>query len=283
MQKQKIVNISASMWISSNHLNQILIKETGFSKSDLFLLSEIDDKYINKIIEDLEKLKNGYPIEYIINNAEFYSLDFYINNKVLIPRNDTEILVDIAIEEALKEENISLIDVWTGSSCIPISIMKNCSHIDNCLVIDISNEALNVSQKNINKHFWGKRIKQIHWDLLNKIIWTNDYKLNSNIIITANLPYIKNNDLKNIDIETRKYEPRLALYGWEKTWFELYEQLIKQIFLLQKLNHIKKITLIIEIWFDQKEYSHLYLENLNLQHSFFKDNNWLFRSIKICF
>jgi len=84
-----------------------------------------------------------------------------------------------------------------------------------------------------------------------------------------------------MDENTIKYEPKLALYWWEKTWFELYESLIHQCITLKKQFQNKKIILFIEIWFDQYKYSKQYLENIWLQWDYFKDNGWIIRCIKI--
>jgi release factor glutamine methyltransferase len=109
-------------------------------------------------------------------------------------------------------------------------------------------------------------------------------KINTeNLIITANLPYIKNWDFENMDKEVLENEPHIALFGWEETGFELYEKLIFQIFELKNIYSLEKITLFIEIWFDQREYSQKYLESLWLEIEYFKDLWWIDRIVKICF
>lgn len=271
------------------NINLIIQKITGLSKGQLFLNPKIEPKFQEKINLSIERLKKWEPIEYIIKMAEFYSLDFYVDNRVLIPRNDTEIMVDKAIDQIMispsqeieEEYKIALIDVWTWSSCIPISILKNTDKINNCYVVDISKNALDVSKTNIIKHDLEKKIKQIHWDLITDLLWNKEYYLNKNIIITANLPYIKNDDFSNIDKETIKFEPALALYWWKNTWFELYEQLIRQCSQLKNINHLKSLTLFIEIWFDQKEYCKNYLNTLDLKFEIFKDNWGIERCVKI--
>lgn len=281
MKKLEIFKIWKDLWLEINIIEKIIRKITGLSKGQLFLLDEIEEKYIQGIQKAFNRLKNWEPLEYIINNAEFYSLDFYVDPNVLIPRNDTEIMVDKTLETILKFENISLIDVWTWSWCIAISIIKNTEKINNCYVTDISRKVLEVAQKNIIKHELSKKIQTIKSNLLVKFIWNNDYILSKNIVITANLPYVKTWDFENMSPETVKYEPELALYGWKNTWFELYEVLIKECLLLKKLNNIKNLFLFIEIWFDQKEYSEKYLIKAWLKHSYYKDNSWIDRCIKI--
>jgi len=283
MKKTDLYKIWRGQNIESKKIEQILLKITGLTKSQLFLIDEIDKKYLKDIKNSFYRLWNWEPLEYIIKNAEFYSLNFYVDSRVLIPRDDTEIIVDKAINTIINYKSITLIDVGTWSSCIPISIIKNTIKVNNCYVIDISKNALEVSKKNIINHNLEKKIKQINWDLLKNILSDNSYDLKKNVIITANLPYIKNNDFENIDKETIQFEPALALYWWKNTWFELYEKLIDQSINLKKIKDLNSLTLFIEIWFDQKEYSEKYLKLLNLKFKIFKDNNWINRCIKIEF
>jgi release factor glutamine methyltransferase len=290
MKKKEIFQFWKELWLEINKIEKIILKITDLSKSQLFLLDDVQEKCIEDIKKAFIRLQNWEPLEYIINKAEFYSFDFYVNPKVLIPRNDTEVIVDKAIEQIVtipkdidKKTNITLIDVWTWSSCIVISILKNTEKINNSYVIDISKKALEVSRKNIVKYNLEKKIQQIHWNLLTDFLTTNEYELKKHIVITANLPYIKDNDHENMDIETITHEPALALYWWKETWFELYEQLIRECIQLKNIHHLKTITLFIEIWFDQKEYSENHLKNLNLKFEIFKDNWGIERCIKIEF
>lgn len=269
--------------VDTKKIDEIILNITGFSKSELFLKEKIEDKYKEEIILKIDKIKKWIPLEYITNKAEFYSLIFFVDYRVLIPRNDTEIMVDKAIEEIILKDKYSLIDIWTWSSCIAISIVKNTEKIKKCYVIDISKKALEVSKKNIINHKLEKKIEQVNSNLLSEIIGTNQYHIEKDVIITANLPYIKNNDFENIDKETLEFEPSLALYWWKNTWFELYEKLIKECFKFKEINHLNSLVLFIEIGFDQYYYSSKYLKNLDLQFKYYKDNSWIDRCIKIKF
>ena len=271
--------------------NLIIQKITGLSKEQLFLSPEIEEKYEKEINQALKRLNSWEPIEYIIKNCEFFSLDFYVDNRVLIPRDDTELIaynvLKILTPPALQASpslrgNFSLKDVWTGTSCVAISIIKNSKQIDKSYVIDISEKALEVSKINIEKHSLSNKIQQINGDLLSPIL-ENNYELNKNLVITANLPYIKDWDYENMDKETVKYEPDLALYWWKENWFELYEKLIKQCFNIKKQYKIETLTLFIEIGFDQKDISKTFLEKQNLDFEYFKDTNNVYRTIKILF
>lgn len=281
MKKIELKNYWLNIWLKTSQLDSIIQSELNISKSGLFLIEEINEEYVDNIKNKFNRLKNWEPLEYIIKKAEFYNLDFYVDNRVLIPRNDTEIMVETAIKQIDILNDILLIDIWTWSSCIPISINKNCKNIDETFAIDISIDALEVSKINIKNHNLEWKISQINSDLLNSII-ENKF-INKNLIITANLPYIKNDDFDNMSKETIIYEPNIALFWWINTWFELYEKLIKQIITLKNNNNFENIILFIEIWFDQEDYSKKYLNNLNLKFEYFKDNNQINRCIKIVF
>ena len=268
--------------LKTKNQNLIIEKITGISKTELFLNPKIDTKFEEEINLANKRLKQWEPIEYIINNVVFYWVDFYIDNRVLIPRNDTEVMVYETINEITKYSKITLIDVWTWSSCIAISVLKNIDTIYNCYVIDICKDALSISKKNIIKYNFEKKIKQIKSDLIKAFLIKNNFKLNKNIIITSNLPYIKNWDIKNIDKETLQFEPNLALYWWKNTGFEVYERLIKEVISLKETTD-NNIILFIEIGFDQEIFSKDYLNNLNLRFKKFNDNNWICRCLKINF
>jgi release factor glutamine methyltransferase len=281
MQKTQIYQV---LWkyFDQYQISQLLQKQTGLSKSQLFLCTSLprtDDKWLENIIHLWEK---KYPFEYIINKAEFFWLELFVDERVLIPRNDTEVMV----EQTIHSINDSLwnniyIDIWTGSSCIPIAVLKNCNkqNIRQTYVIDISSDALDVSKKNINTHELNTEIIQLEWSLLEP--FNNIYIKNYSLIISANLPYIIDNDHDNMDKQTLIYEPDLALYGWKETWFELYETLIKQIKELKISNNIETITLFIEIGFDQEIYSQKYLHSLELEFHWHKDNSWIVRCIEV--
>lgn len=264
--------------IKTNHLNLLISNIIGMNKSDFFFCEEIEEKYHNKIIDSIGRLEKWEPIEYIIKKAEFYSLDFYVDNRVLIPRNDTEVMIDKIIDEINENPGyFDYIDIWSWSWCISISINKNTSKIKNSYSIDISPKTLEVTKINLKIHSLENKIKILESSLTSDI---DKLKLENNLIISANLPYIKDNDFENMSKETVEYEPSLALYWWKETGFELYEKLINQLELFKK-NYKKEIILFIEIGFDQMEYSKKYLDKKWKEYSFYKDNSGIERTIKI--
>lgn len=280
MKKNEFKKISKEKWLNQNLVDLIILKNLKITKKELFFLEEINNSFLKDLENDLKRLENWEPIEYILEKANFFWIDFFVDSRVLIPRNDTEIMV----EEVLKIENLEkyfLIDVWTWSSSIICSVFKN-SWLEKWLAIDISKDALEVAKINIYKNNLEKKIDILENNLLENIYEKNFLKNKKNIIITANLPYIKNWDFENMSTETVKYEPNIALFWWKNTGFELYEKLIWQCLEL-KLFFDLEIILFIEIWFDQKEFSENFLINFWLKFDFFKDKNWIDRCIKIYF
>lgn len=223
-------------------------------------------------------MKINYP-----DNEEFFALPFYVDSRVLVPRNDTETMIYQVLKE-IKSNEFTLIDIWTWSSCIPVAILKNAKYQPQiAFALDISLDALEVAKINIEKHDLQDKLKLINSDLL-EVFLNNSQKISTKkLIITANLPYIKNWDFENMDKEVLANEPHIALFWWIETGFELYEKLINQIFEFKKIYNLEQIVLFIEIGFDQREYSEKYLKNLNLRQEYFKDLWWIDRIVKICF
>lgn len=284
MKKKDLIDFWFKLKLDSKDIELIILKINVFSRSQLFLIEEIEDNYIEKIKKDFIRLQKWEPIQYILQEAEFMWNKFFVDNRALIPRDDTEILVSQVIQyiKNKRQEDLLLIDIWTGSWIIPISIFSNLENIKIGFAVDVSKDALDIAEKNVKDYWLQDKIKLINSNLLEYFLNKLDLiSQNSQIIITANLPYIKNNDFHNMDKSTINFEPNLALYWWEKTGFELYEKLINQC--LELKNKWKIISLFIEIWFDQYKYSKFYLEKLWLKFKYFKDTNNIYRCISIFF
>lgn len=169
----------------------------GFSKPEAQELLKVSKNIDN----DIEKLKEGYPIQYLIGYVNFYGLNIKVNENVLIPRYETEFLVEKTINYSKMFNNkVKILDIGTGSGAIAIALSKKI----NCDVdaVDISNEALNVAS--INAIDNNSNINFIQSDLFKNI--NNKYD-----IIISNPPYI-GEDEKIMD-SVDKYEPHLALYA----------------------------------------------------------------------
>lgn len=172
-------------------------------------LNQLDYEQEKEYFFEIEKLLENNPIEYITNKKEFMNLELYVNQDVLIPRQDTEILVEevINILQNIKAENIQILDMCTGSGAIAIALAKN---VEKCIVdaADISSGALEVVRKNVVKNQVEDKINIINSDLFSKV---PNKKYN---LIVSNPPYIERNVIENLDKQVQK-EPIIALDGGE--------------------------------------------------------------------
>lgn len=282
MKKVELIKIWKDKYnLDSKTVNQVLEFVFNLSKENVFLLEEIDPVYIGQIIFIFEKLLTWYPLAYIIKKAHFMWLEFYVNDNVLIPRDDTEILVKEAINELRKTQfntpdtQLVLIDIWTWSWIIPINIAKNID-LKEIYALDISDKALEVAKENIYRYNLEDKIELINIDFKKFDFGIFKWK---DLIVTANLPYVKDGDKNNMDFSVFQFEPSIALYGWKETWFELYEDLVN--ILIKKRSLFKSLVLFIEIGFDQYEISKNFLTKKWLKFEFFKDTNKILRVIKI--
>ena len=167
-------------------------------------LSEDEEKLFSKFIN--ERLNNR-PIAYIVENREFMGLDFYVQEGVLIPRPDTEVLVEEVIELGKNKGPINILDIGTGSGAITVSLAK---YLDNAKIIsvDISDIALEIGKKNAESNNVNDRITFIKSDLFTNI--DNNMRFD---IIVSNPPYIKREVIETLDKQVKDFEPYNALEG----------------------------------------------------------------------
>lgn len=154
----------------------------------------------------IEKRKRNMPVSYITNTKEFMSLDFYVDENVLIPRPDTEILVEYVIGLDCKKENI--LDICCGSGCIGVSLAHYIEEAKKVTMLDISDNALKVAKKNASAHCSDK-CDFIKMDIL------RDFPKGKFDIIVSNPPYIDKKTLKTLESDVIDYEPIIALDGGE--------------------------------------------------------------------
>ena len=198
---------------------------------------KLDEVHEKKILEGIEQLMNYVPIQYITNNQEFMKLNFFVNQNVLIPRSDTEILVEEVIN-TYKNEPVKILDMCTGSGCIAISLKKYMQNSEVC-GIDISKEALKVAQLNEKNNNVDVKFKcsDMFTDIKNK-----DFD-----VIVSNPPYIKTQVINSLDREV-KNEPIIALDGGEDGLY-FYKKIIKEAFNFLTDNGM----IFLEIGYDQKD------------------------------
>lgn len=159
-----------------------------------------------KVSEMVKRRQSGEPLQYILGECEFMSLDFYVESGVLIPRSDTETLVEAVLEKTDECSRAKILDICTGSGCIGISIahFRPNAYVD---LIDISDSAIEIAGKNIARNSTGDRVKVQKMDIL------KEYPQEKYNIVVSNPPYIETDVINTLQAEVREHEPRLALDG----------------------------------------------------------------------
>ena len=187
--------------------SEILLSKTLRKSREEILVNldqEINEKNILKYEKFIKRRTKKEPIAYILEEKEFWSKQFNINKNILIPRPETELLVDKVLK-IFKEKKISILDLGTGSGCILLSLL---SELKNSIGvgIDVSKEAIFVAKINrhrLNLENRAKFFKQSIMSVINK-------KFD---LVVSNPPYIERNNIKNLSEDVKRYEPRLALDG----------------------------------------------------------------------
>ena len=153
-----------------------------------------------------ERLLQHEPIQYILETAHFYGLEFYVNPQVLIPRPETEALVAMIIEDckAFPRSDLSILDIGTGSGCIPISLASNLKTAKVC-GIDVSPEALKVAKRNASSN--SVEITFLQLDILKQETLHSEYD-----VIVSNPPYVRVLEQEEMKANVLNYEPHLALF-----------------------------------------------------------------------
>ncbi len=227
--------------IHSHQLDAEILLATVLKKRREEILVNLDQKIKDeKIIEFnslIQRRSLKEPIAYIVKEKEFWSKNFLVNKNTLIPRPETELLVEKIIN-IYRNKKISILDIGTGSGCILISLLSELT--DSWGVgIDVSKKALIIAKKNSVKHLVNKRIK-----FYNKSI--NQFLSQKFDVIVSNPPYIEQQNIKNLQDDVKKYEPIIALDGGNDGL-----DVIKKV--IYKAKYILKIngTLAIEIGNEQ--------------------------------
>lgn len=173
-------------------------------KPNLVLEQIVNSNNKGFLTDCIKRLQNNEPLAHILNSAPFFGLDFYVDTNVLIPRMETEILVEKVINENKNSKNLKILDVCTGSGCIAITLKKNLNC--NMFALDYSTKALEIAQNNAQKH--NVNITFFKSDMFNEVNETFD-------IIVSNPPYIQTNEIKTLQNSVKDFEPLIALDGGE--------------------------------------------------------------------
>lgn len=193
---------------SSSFEAMCVIEEIFGRKLPQLLLekSEASEQQLNRANEIAVRRINGYPLQYILGKWEFFGLPFYVGEGVLIPRQDTETLVDWILEE--NRCNTKIIDLCSGSGCIAISLCANIKGAD-VTAVEISEKAVEYIKKNIEEN--NVNVKIENGDVLKK---STSEKFNDVDILVCNPPYLTSDDMKKLQKEV-SFEPSMALFGGE--------------------------------------------------------------------
>jgi release factor glutamine methyltransferase len=207
------------------HLIEYQLK---LSKIDVVLkptieIEQNDELFFTSAVKELQQEK---PIQYIIGHTEFYGLNFKVTEATLIPRPETEELVDWILKDNSAKNKISILDIGTGSGCIPISLAKNCSN-SHVTTLDVSEAALAVAKKNAKAH--NVAVKFIHEDILTYSDVSQKYD-----VLVSNPPYVRHLEKQEIKKNVLAYEPHLALFVEDDDALIFYRKITE--FAIENLN-----------------------------------------------
>ena len=201
---------------------------------------------LHSFFENFEKRRRRIPLAQILGRQSFYGLDFFVNEDILIPRADTECLVDLVLEDYADlakqagSSSLNILDLCTGSGCIGISVAKHLPYQE-LLLVDLSEKALSVAKKNAEKHL-GENVRLLQSDLLTGV---QGKKFS---LLLSNPPYIVSRVIPGLDREVSEYEPKMALDGGEDG-LVFYRRIAKE----AKAVLLPGARLYLEIGYDQGE------------------------------
>ena len=199
----------------------------------------LNSEQLEKFKSLIERRKKGEPIAYLINKKEFWKDEFFVNKDVLIPRPDSELIIEQVLKIYSKDGQLQVLDIGTGSGCILLSILKERSNFYGT-GIDISKKSINVSKFNAKQLNLTNRVKFFHSSVDN----FNNGKYD---MIVSNPPYIEQLSLKYLEKDVVNFEPKLALSGGFDGFSKIRKVINKASILIKKNGKF-----ILEIGFNQK-------------------------------
>lgn len=209
--------------ITTPKMKSRLLLQYTLKKSRQYIIAndnkQLTDKEEGQYFDYIKLMKSGMPLEYITHSKEFMKLNFFVDNNVLIPRQDTEILVEEIISIAQQNEAKYILDLCTGSGAIAVSMAKYLGNV-NITAIDISKKALEIAKKNAKRNQVENKIEFIESNMFENL----DFKKYD--IIVSNPPYIEREEIKKLEKEVQN-EPLIALDGG-KDGLEFYRKIIKK-------------------------------------------------------
>ena len=185
----------------------LLAKIIGKDRNYIILNSKehLGQKYLFRFNNLIERRKKGEPVAYLTRKKEFWKNDFYVDQNVLVPRPDTELIVEEVLKFSKKKFKLQILDIGTGSGCILLSLLKEIPSFYGT-GIDISKKSINVSKYNAKMLNLTNRVKFYNSDV-------DKFKIGKYDIVVSNPPYIELLKLKYLNKDLYKFEPRIALNG----------------------------------------------------------------------
>lgn len=193
---------------------------TGLTLTDILLGKTIDKQTEYKITEAIKEAINENPVQYILGETEFYSRKFFVNENVLIPRSETEELVDIVIKDNKSNDNLNILDIGTGSGCIAVTLSCELPTA-NITALDISQNALKVAKQ--NNDYNKASVSFIEYDILSSLAFPQAIEFD---IIVSNPPYVCESEKQQMHNNVLGHEPHLALFVSDTSPLIYYEACI---------------------------------------------------------
>ncbi|MEI7890719.1 MAG: peptide chain release factor N(5)-glutamine methyltransferase [bacterium] len=245
-----------------DYLDLEILIANSLGKTREFVLTYPDQSITKiqntKINKNIKRRIAGEPLAYIVMHKEFYGLDFVVNKHTLIPRPETEMIVENVLHlmqnSKCKMQNATIIDIGTGSGCIITAIASNEKQSSNITFLgsDISKDALIIAKKNAKINCINNKIKFIQSDLLSRFIKEKRCEIkDTNLIVTANLPYLSKEIYASSPVDVKKFEPKSALYSAE-SGLRHYRILLEQLSRILDTKKRASIICFLEISPEQK-------------------------------
>jgi len=237
------INILQKNKISNPQLDSEILLSNSIKKDKKHIILNpkelLNSEQLEKFKILIERRKKGEPIAYLINKKEFWKDEFFVNKDVLIPRPDTELIIEQVLKIYSKETQLQVLDIGIGSGCILLSILKERPNFYGT-GIDISKKSINVSKFNAKRLNLTNRVKFFHSSV-------DNFKIGKYDLIVSNPPYIKSLRLKYLEKDIVNFEPKLALSGGLDGFSKIRKTINKTRTLIKKNGKF-----ILEIGFNQK-------------------------------
>ena len=236
-------NILKENCTNSYQLDSELLMSKIFEKDRKFIILNSNKKLSEEKLEQFNCLINkrlkGEPIAYLLKKKDFWKYEFYVDKGILIPRPDSEVVVDQILKLTNNKDNLRILDIGVGSGCLLLSVLKERKNFHG-VGIDISKKCIDISNINASKLEISNRVKFFKSDV-------DNFRFGKYDLIVSNPPYIKMLDFNNLKKDVINFEPKLALYGGLDGTSEIRKVIKKSSELIKKNGKF-----ILEIAYDQK-------------------------------